>query len=52
LLGGDIMSITVGKLFGNGAVLYQMKLIAGNKGINKLVEWVHKVCMFYDYAEK
>lgn len=37
------MSITVGKLFGNGAVLYQMKLIAGHKGLNKLVEWVHIV---------
>ncbi|CUU47425.1 PucR family transcriptional regulator [Clostridium beijerinckii] len=35
------MSITVGKLFGNGAVLYQMKLLAGQKGLNNLVEWVH-----------
>lgn len=35
------MSITVGKLFGNGAVLYQMKLLAGRKGLNNLVEWVH-----------
>ncbi|MDD7794313.1 PucR family transcriptional regulator [Clostridium sp. 'White wine YQ'] len=35
------MSITVGKLFGNGAVLYQMKLLAGQKGLNRLVEWVH-----------
>jgi len=37
------MSITVGKLFGNGAVLYQMKLLAGQKGLNNLVEWVHIV---------
>lgn len=35
------MSITVGRLFGNGAILYQMKLIAGQKGLNNLVEWVH-----------
>ncbi|AGF57894.1 putative DNA-binding protein YlxM (UPF0122 family) [Clostridium saccharoperbutylacetonicum] len=35
------MSVTVGKLFGNGAVLYQMKLLAGQKGLNNLVEWVH-----------
>ncbi|WP_026887457.1 PucR family transcriptional regulator [Clostridium beijerinckii] len=35
------MSITVGKLFGNGAVLYQMRLLAGQKGLNNLVEWVH-----------
>lgn len=35
------MAITVGKLFGNGAVLYQMKLLAGQKGLNNLVEWVH-----------
>ena len=35
------MSIAVGKLFGNGAVLYQMKLLAGQKGLNNLVEWVH-----------
>lgn len=35
------MAITVGKLFGNGAILYQMKLIAGQKGLNNLVEWVH-----------
>jgi hypothetical protein len=39
--GRSIMSITVGKLFGNGAVLYQMKLLAGQKGLNNLVEWVH-----------
>lgn len=37
----DNMSITVGKLFGNGTVLYQMKLLAGQKGLNNLVEWVH-----------
>ena len=35
------MAITVGKLFGNGAILYQMKLLAGQKGLNNLVEWVH-----------
>jgi predicted DNA-binding protein YlxM (UPF0122 family) len=35
------MSITVGKLFGNGAIMYQMKLLAGRKGLNNLVEWVH-----------
>jgi predicted DNA-binding protein YlxM (UPF0122 family) len=37
------MSITVGKLFGNGAILYQTKLLAGQKGLNNLVEWVHIV---------
>lgn len=36
-----LLSVTVGKLFGNGAVLYQMKLLAGQKGLNNLVEWVH-----------
>ena len=35
------MSITVGKLFGNGAVLYGMKLLAGQRGLNNLVEWMH-----------
>ena len=35
------MAVKVGKLFGNGAVLYQMKLLAGQKGLNNLVEWVH-----------
>lgn len=35
------MSITVGKLFRNGAILYQMKLIAGRQGLNNLVEWIH-----------
>lgn len=35
------MAVTVGKLFGNGTVLYQMKLLAGQKGLNNLVEWVH-----------
>ena len=35
------MAITVGKLFGNGAILYNMKLLAGQKGLNNLVEWVH-----------
>ncbi len=32
------MAITVGKLFGNGAILYQMKLLAGHKGLNNLYE--------------
>lgn len=35
------MAVRVGKLFGNGTVLYQMKLLAGQKGLNNLVEWVH-----------
>ncbi|MDP4177892.1 MAG: PucR family transcriptional regulator ligand-binding domain-containing protein [Bacillota bacterium] len=35
------MSVTVGKLFGNGTILYEMRLIAGRKGLNNLVEWVH-----------
>ena len=35
------MAITVGKLFGNATILYQMKLLAGRKGLNNLVEWVH-----------
>lgn len=35
------MSITAGKLFENGSILYKMKLIAGKKGLNNLVEWVH-----------
>lgn len=35
------MAITVGKLFGNGAITYNMKLLAGVKGLNNLVEWVH-----------
>lgn len=35
------MAITVGKLFGNGAITYNMNLLAGMKGLNNLVEWVH-----------
>lgn len=35
------MAITVGKLFGNATILYQMKLLSGRKGLNNLVEWVH-----------
>lgn len=35
------MSVTVGNLLENGADLYQMKLLAGKKGLNNLVEWVH-----------
>ena len=37
------MAITVSKLYNNCAKLYQMKLLAGNKGLNNLVEWVHIV---------
>lgn len=37
------MAITVSKLYSNSASLYQMKLLAGHKGLNNLVEWVHIV---------
>jgi predicted DNA-binding protein YlxM (UPF0122 family) len=37
------MAITVNKLYSNTASLYQMKLLAGHKGLNNLVEWVHIV---------
>lgn len=37
------MPITVSKLYNNCASLYQMKLLAGHKGLNNLVEWVHIV---------
>lgn len=35
------MSIMVNKLYKNGTFLYQMKLIAGRKGLTNLVQWVH-----------
>ena len=37
------MSITVGKLFGNLNSQYCMKLLAGHRGLNNLVDWVHIV---------
>ncbi len=37
------MAITVNKLYSNCASLYQMKLIAGHRGLNNLVVWVHIV---------
>ncbi len=37
------MAIAVSKLYSNCASLYQMKLLAGHKGLNNLVEWVHIV---------
>lgn len=37
------MAVTVNKLYSNSGSLYQMKLIAGHKGLNNLVEWVHIV---------
>lgn len=37
------MAVTVGKLLENATVLYGMKLLAGQKGLNNLVEWVHIV---------
>jgi len=37
------MAIAVSKLYSNCATLYQMKLLAGNKGLTNLVEWVHIV---------
>ncbi len=35
------MAITVRKLFKNATILYQMKLIAGKQGLDRLVQWVH-----------
>jgi len=35
------MSVSVKKLYTNGNFLYKMKLIAGNEGMNNLVQWVH-----------
>ncbi|MDD3570595.1 MAG: PucR family transcriptional regulator ligand-binding domain-containing protein [Lachnospiraceae bacterium] len=40
---GDVMALAVSKLYSNSGALYQMKLLAGNKGLNNLVEWVHIV---------
>ncbi len=37
------MAIEVSKLYSNSESLYQMKLLAGHKGLNNLVEWVHIV---------
>ncbi len=37
------MAIAVNKLYSNCASLYQMKLIAGHRGLNNLVVWVHIV---------
>jgi hypothetical protein len=38
-----IMSITVEKLLKYGKNRYRMKLLAGRKGLNNLVQWVHIV---------
>ena len=35
------MAVMVKKLYKNGQFLYNMKLVAGNKGMNNLVKWVH-----------
>ena len=35
------MSIMVKKLYKNGSFLYKMNLIAGQGGLNNLVQWVH-----------
>lgn len=45
------MAIIVGKLYSNSTALYGMQLIAGHRGLNNLVEWVHivedpEVCAF------
>lgn len=37
----DHMAVTVNKLYKNATKLYKMKLIAGEKGLNRLVQWVH-----------
>ncbi len=37
------MAIAVSKLYRNCASLYQMRLLAGHKGLSNLVEWVHIV---------
>ena len=37
------MAIAVSKLYSNSAALYQMKLLAGHRGLINLVEWVHIV---------
>lgn len=38
---GDLMAIEVTKIYSNSESLYQMKLLAGHRGLNNLVEWVH-----------
>jgi hypothetical protein len=43
LKGVIIMSITVEKLLKYGKNRYRMKLLAGRKGLNNLVQWVHIV---------
>lgn len=35
------MSIMVKKIYKNGTFLYNMKLVAGQNGLNNLVQWVH-----------
>jgi len=35
------MAVTVKKLYKNSTFLYNMKLIAGQNGLNNLVQWVH-----------
>ncbi len=35
------MAITISKLSKNAVKLYNMKLVAGEKGLNNLVQWVH-----------
>lgn len=35
------MSVTVKKLYKDGIILYKMKLLAGKKGLDNFVKWVH-----------
>ena len=35
------MAVNVAKLFKNATMLYNMKLVAGRKGLDNLVTWVH-----------
>ncbi|MEA4816331.1 MAG: PucR family transcriptional regulator ligand-binding domain-containing protein [Lachnospiraceae bacterium] len=37
------MPITVSKLYSNSRALYQMKILAGDSGLNNFVDWVHIV---------
>ena len=37
------MAVTVRQLFKNAEQLYRAKLIAGEEGLDNLVEWVHIV---------
>ena len=39
----DFMAIEVSKIYNNSESLYQMKLVAGHRGLSHLVEWVHIV---------